>query len=63
MMDMRDLQCGLTKDEVRRILSGDFLTEEQQRRVIASIKTPQDHALFRRAILRIAYQHGLRASE
>jgi len=53
-MDMRELLCGLRADELRRVLSGDSLTEDQQRRVLSSIKTPLDRAVLRRAILKLA---------
>jgi len=43
---------------VRELQPGDYLTKDELRQLLSSIRSPRDQALFR-----VAYRHGLRASE
>ncbi len=43
---------------MRELQPGDYLTKDELRRLLSSIRSPRDQALFR-----VAYRHGLRASE
>ena len=51
--------CGLEKTEKRtpeRVIT--YLTQDETRRLFGAVKDKRDRALFR-----LAYEHGLRASE